>query len=187
MPDWLTHFFVGYIIIWSISKVPKYDNSLRKYYWFFIIGMLAPDIERLFSIIANQTGSTFFMEISAVLTGVFHSIIGVLIVSLFLTSFFPREKDTKYIFLALFVGGMGHLLTDAIMWPWRGMGINFLYPLNGPEFAFSFHLVWPGGIVPLIVTGSIVLGTIMIDLVQRNFSVFHLTFGKSSMAEAVGQ
>ena len=108
-----------------------------------------------------------------------------LIVSLFLTAFFPREKDTKYIFLALFIGAMGHLFTDAIMWPWKGMGINFLYPLNGPEFAFSFHLVWPGGIVPLIITGSIVLGTIVIDLVQRNFSVFHLTFGRNTMTESL--
>ncbi|MHA1130741.1 MAG: metal-dependent hydrolase [Candidatus Helarchaeota archaeon] len=185
MPDWLTHFFLGYIIIWGFSKFPKYDNALRKYYWFFIIGMLEPDIERIFSIIANQTSSALFIEISAILTGVFHSILGVFIISLFITSFFPREKDTKFIFLALFIGGIGHLLTDAIMWPWKGMGINFLYPLNGPEFAFSFHLVWPGGLIPLIVTSSIVLGTVIFDLITQNFSVFQLNFGKDDYLKGI--
>ncbi|MHA1264768.1 MAG: metal-dependent hydrolase [Candidatus Helarchaeota archaeon] len=176
MPDWLTHLFLGYIIIWGVSKIPKYDQALRKYYWFFIIGMLMPDIERIFSIIANLTNNVLFIEIAAVLTGVFHSILGVLIISLFLTSFFPHEVDTFRIFLTFFIGGMGHLFTDAIMWPWGGMGINFFYPLNGPEFAFSFHLVWPGGFIPLIITSIMCVGTLIFDLIQRNFTVFRISF-----------
>ena len=94
MPDCLTHFFVAYAIIWVFSKIPKYDKPLRKYYWFFVIGMLAPDIERLINIIAQQLGNSTFIGLSWVISGICHSILGVLIISLFVTSFFPHEKDS---------------------------------------------------------------------------------------------
>jgi membrane-bound metal-dependent hydrolase YbcI (DUF457 family) len=171
MPDWLTHMGVAYIIIWGISKSPQSD-VLKRYFWFFVIGMVAPDIERIFKVIAQFTGSTYFMELSSIFTGLSHSLLGVFIVVCFITAFFPHEKDTKWIFLALFIGGVGHLVLDMIMFPWKGMGINFFYPLNGPEFAYSFHLVWPGGFVPLYITAAILLGTVIIDLIQKNFTVF---------------
>ncbi len=176
MPDWITHFFIAYLIIWTISKIPKYDAALRKYYWFFIIGMLSPDIERFINLIAQQVGNEFFISIAVTITDICHSLLGIVIISLFITSFFPHENDTKYIFLTVFIGAFGHLLTDAIMWPWAGQGIHFFYPLTGPEFAFSFHLVWPGGFVPLIVTSCIVVGTIIVDLIQGNFSVLGWRF-----------
>ncbi len=177
MPDWLTHMGVAYIAIWAISK-SKYYNPLKKYFWFFVIGMVAPDIERVFKIVAEQLGSETFMGIAGAFTLISHSILGVIIISLFITSFFPHEKDIKIIFLVLVIGGMGHLLLDMIMNPWEGLGISLFYPLTGAEFAFSFHLVWPGSFIPLIITGAIVLGTICIDLIQKNFTVFNFKLGK---------
>ena len=178
MPDWLTHMGVAYIIIWGISKIPKYDNKLRKYFWLFVIGMVAPDIERIIRLIAQQLDIKVFIEFSYNITLITHSILGVALVSLFITSFFPHENDIKLIYLTLFVGGMGHLLLDMIMWPWVGMGVSLFYPLTGSEFAYSFHLVWAGGFIPLIVTGCIILGTVCVDVIQRNFSVFNYKFGK---------
>lgn len=178
MPDWLTHMGIGYIIVWVISKIPKYDKRLRKYFWMFIIGMVAPDIERIFRVIAQQIDSSFLMNLSFSFTLITHSIIGAVIVSLFLTAFFPHEKDTKYIFLTIFFGSIGHLLTDMVMWPWKGMGLSLFYPLTGSEFVYSFHLVWPGGFIPLIITAFIILGTVCIDLVQRNLSVFNFKIKK---------
>ena len=177
MPDWLTHMGVAYIIIWGISKIPKYESRLRKYFWLFFIGMVSPDIERIFRLIAQQLGNEVFLEFSYIFTTITHSVLGVVIVSLFITSFFPHENDTKLIYLTLFIGGMGHLLMDMIMWPWVGMGVNLFYPLTGSEFAYSFHLVWPGGFIPLIITGCIILGTVCVDVVQRNFSVFNHKIG----------
>jgi hypothetical protein len=179
MPDWLTHMGLAYIIIWGISKIPNYGDSLRKYFWFFVIGMVSPDIERVFSIVAEQLGNASFIDIASNFTLITHSILGVLIVSLFITSFFPHEPDWKYIFLTLFIGGIGHLVADMIMNPWQGYGINLFYPLVGSEFAYSFHLVWPGGFVPLIITSIILLGTLCVDLIQKNFSVFNLRLTKT--------
>ncbi|MHA1894645.1 MAG: metal-dependent hydrolase [Candidatus Helarchaeota archaeon] len=178
MPDWLSHLGIAYLIIWVISKLPKYDESLRKYYALFMIGMVEPDIERIFAIIATAIGNPYFQQITGSLTMISHSILGVTIISLFITSFFPHENDTKRIFLTLFIGGIGHLLLDMIMWPWQGFGIAWFYPLHGPEFSYSFHLVWPGGFLPLIITSIAVGVTFMIDLIQRDLSVFNYNFSK---------
>lgn len=176
MPDWLTHMGVAYLIIWAISKMPQFNKKLRKYFWLFMIGMVSPDIERIFRVIASQLGNATFLQFSYIFTNISHSLLGVVLVTLFITAFFPHEKDTGRIFLALLVGGLGHLLLDMIMWPWSGMGIYLFYPLMGSEFSYSFHLVWPGGFVPLFITGGILLGTVCIDLLQRNFSVFNRSF-----------
>jgi len=175
MPDWLTHMGIAYLVIWGLSKIPKYDK-LRTYFWLFVIGMVGPDIERIFRIVAQEIGNAFFLELSFTFTTVSHSILGVVIISLFITAFFPHDKDTKLLYLTLFIGGFGHLMVDLIMWPWPGMGINLFYPLAGSEFSFSFHLVWPGGFLPLIVVSSIVLATVCTDLIQRNFTVFKFQF-----------
>jgi LexA-binding, inner membrane-associated putative hydrolase len=175
MPDWLTHMGIAYLVIWGISKIPKYDK-LRLYFWLFVIGMVAPDIERIIRIVAQEIGNPFFLQLAYAITTVSHSILGVAIISLFITSFFPHEKNLKRLYLALFIGGIGHLLVDLIMWPWPGMGINLFYPLAGSEFSFSFHLVWPGGFLPLIIVSCIVLATVCIDLILRNFSVFNFKF-----------
>lgn len=177
MPDWLTHMGVAYIVIWSISKT-KYEASLRKYFWLFVIGMVSPDIERFIRLIAQGLGSQYFINVASSITLITHSILGVVIISLFILSFFHHEKDIKFIFLTLFIGGMGHLLLDMIMNPWEGMGLSLFYPLTGAEFSYSFHLVWPGGFVPLIITSCIILGTVCVDIIQRNFSVFNFNLIK---------
>jgi len=172
VPDWLTHMGIAYLVIWGISKIPKYEIKWRNYFWLFMIGMVAPDIERIFRLIAQEIGNSFFLNLAYTFATVSHSILGVVIISLFIVSFFPHEKDLKFIYLALIIGGIGHLLIDMIMWPWPGMGINLFYPLAGSEFSYSFHLVWPGGFVPLIIVSIILLGTVCFDVIQKNFTVF---------------
>jgi hypothetical protein len=179
MPDWLTHMGIAYLVIWGISKIPRYEK-LRPYFWLFVIGMVSPDIERIFRIVAQEIGNAYFLELSYTFTTVSHSILGVAIISLFITSFFPHEKDTKFVYLTLFIGGIGHLMTDLIMWPWPGMGINLFYPLAGSDFAYSFHLVWPGGFLPLIIISCILLATVVVDLILRNFSVFNFRLGSKT-------
>lgn len=175
MPDWLAHMGIAYLVIWGISKIPKLDGKLRMYFWFFVIGMVEPDIERIFKIIAQEVGNSYFLALSSTFTSISHSILGVVIISLFIVSFFPHEekRDTKFIYLALVIGGLGHLMVDLVMWPWPGMGLNLFYPLAGSEFSFSFHLVWPWTFIPLIITSIILLGTVCFDLLQRNFTVFN--------------
>jgi len=179
VPDWLTHLGIAYFIVWAISKIPKYDGKLRKYYWMFIIGMVAPDIERIFSIVATAIGNPYLQDFFGPITTITHSILGVALVSAFITAFFTKEQDTKKIYLTIFIGGIGHLITDMIMWPagW-GYGIPLFYPLFGPEFVVSFGFVWPGGFIPLIITAFILLGTIIVDIFQRNFTVFNYSFTK---------
>ena len=178
MPDWLTHMGIAYVIIWGISKAPKFDSRFRKYYWLFMIGMVAPDLDRIIRMVAQLLDFTTLLNLSYSLTYITHSFLGVALISLFITAFFPREKDLKFIYLAVLVGGLGHLTADLIMYPWGGMGLFLLFPLKGSEFAFSFHLVWPGGFIPLYITAAFVLGTVIIDLIQKNFSVFNFKFGK---------
>jgi len=184
MPDWLTHLGIGYIIVWIISRIPSYDEKLRKYYWMFIIGMVAPDIERIFSIIANAIGNPYVQQLFGPITMITHSILGVVLVSAFITAFFNREEDTKKIYLAVFIGGIGHLITDMVMWPagW-GNGIPLFYPLVGPEFVVSFGFVWPGGFIPLIITSIILVGTLIIDLFQKKLVVFNYDISKNKIIE----
>ncbi|MHA1385545.1 MAG: metal-dependent hydrolase [Candidatus Helarchaeota archaeon] len=168
MPDWLAHIGFAYLIIWGISKVDRYDAKFRKYYLFFFIGGVMPDLERIFALTAefihNYQLKEFF---SAVLTSSSHTILGVIVLSLALTSFFT-EENPKWVFIAFFFGGMAHLLLDAIMWPWPNMGLLLFYPfLVGPRFTYSFHLVWPGGFLPLIVISCAVGISLIIDIIQK--------------------
>jgi len=178
MPDWLTHMGIAYVVIWGISKIPELNSKLRAYFWLFIIGMVAPDIERFFTVVAQVIDNAYFTALTFTFITVTHSILGVAIISLFITSFFPHEqqRDTKFIYLTLFIGGLGHLMIDLIMWPWPGMGLNLFYPLAGSEFSYSFHLVWPWNFTPLFITSIILLGTVLIDAISRNFSVFRWQF-----------
>jgi len=169
---------IAYVIIWGISKVPKYDTRFRKYYWLLMIGMVAPDLDRIIRVVAQFLDFTTLLNLSYSLTYVTHSLLGVALISMFITAFFPREKGIKFIYLAVLFGGFGHLIADLIFYPWVGMGQYLLFPLTGSEFAFSFHLVWPGGLIPLYITAAFVLGTVIIDLIQRNFSVFSYNFGR---------
>ena len=127
-----------------------------------------PDLERILALVAefiqNYELKNFF---SIVFTTGFHTIIGVLCVSLAMTSFFPNENQKSVYFSFLF-GGLFHLLLDSIMWPWPNMGLILFYPFfTGPRATFSFHLVWPGGFIPLIIISIGVGITLIIDFIQK--------------------
>ncbi len=175
LPDWLTHIGVAYLIIWLISKIDKYDSKCRAYYIFFFIGSVMPDLERILALTAelfqNYQLKEFFI---VVFTTSFHTILGVICVSLAMTSFFPNENH-KLVYLSFLLGGLLHLLLDGMMWPWSGMGLFLFFPfLTGPRGAFSFHLAWPESLVPLIITSIAVGLTLIIDLIQKK-SLISLT------------
>jgi membrane-bound metal-dependent hydrolase YbcI (DUF457 family) len=173
MPDWIAHICISYIIIWVLGKTKL--NSYRQYFNPFILGSVMPDLERplsyLFMFIFQNIPSLqgFFYS---VFNSLFHTLLGVLLIAIFLTSFFPHD-DFKLIFLAFFSGGVLHLLLDSIMWPWHGLGIQWFWPL---PWRFSFHLVWPGDPLPLIITGSIALVLLGVDLVFfKRFYIYDLS------------
>jgi hypothetical protein len=168
MPDWLSHIGFTYLIIWIISRIDKYDKKCRKYYLFFLIGGVMPDLERIFALIADLINNYQLKEFfSVVFTSGFHTILGVSCIAIAMTSFFPKE-DSKKVFISFLLGGLSHLLLDGIMWPWPNMGLVLFYPfLTGPRGSFSFHLVWPGGFVPLIVISMVVALTLVIDAIQK--------------------
>ena len=149
MPDWLAHIGFTYLIIWIISKIEKYDEKYRKYYIFFFIGGVMPDLERIFSLLAELIQDPQLQEFfSVVFTTGFHTILGVIIVAFAMTQFFT-EENPKWVFLGFLLGGLSHLLLDAVMYPWPNMGLSLFYPfLIGPRYTYSFHLVWPGGFWP---------------------------------------
>ncbi|MFX0139902.1 MAG: metal-dependent hydrolase [Candidatus Hodarchaeota archaeon] len=174
-PDWLAHAGTAYLIIWLISKLNKYDIKCRKYYIFFLIGSIMPDLERILALTAeffqNYQLKEFFM---VVFTTSFHTILGVICVSLALTSFFPNESQ-KLVYFSFILGGLLHLLLDGMMWPWHGMGLVLFYPfLTGPRGTYSFHLAWPESLVPLIITSIGVGVTLIIDFIQKK-SLISLT------------
>ena len=80
--------------------------------------------------------------------------------------------SNKYIYLILFLGGLIHLIFDTMMYMWDGLGIYWLFPLQSPEFVFSFHLFWPGSLLPNIIV-SILLGIIGgIELIIQGYIHF---------------
>ncbi|MFX1449697.1 MAG: metal-dependent hydrolase [Promethearchaeota archaeon] len=168
IPDWLTHIGVIYLIIWSLSKIEKFDLKCRKYYIFFLIGGVMPDLERILALVAEFIGEYQLKEFfSVVFTSGFHTILGVVCVSFAMVSFFPNE-NTKLVFTSFLLGGLTHLLLDLIMWPWPNMGLVLFYPFfTGPRATFSFHLVWPGGFIALIIISVSVVITLIIDFFQK--------------------
>ena len=176
MPDWMAHICVAYIIIWIISKT-RFDKKVKNYYSIFILANLLPDLERPFSYLIRYLleGQDQLLDFwSCIISSMFHSIIGVAIISLFLTSFFTKD-DWKKIYIVFFLGGIGHLLLDMVMWPWVGMGMGLFKPIPLDQGLFSFHLVWPGSFLPVIISGSIAIILILIDLIfYKKFFIYNL-------------
>lgn len=176
MPDWVAHICISFIVVWILGKT-KLDAH-QEYFSIFILGSLMPDLERPFRylfdfIFVTILDSGTLNNLSqSIVCSLFHTLIGVFIIAIFLTSFFPRD-NSKNIFLAFVCGGVFHLLLDSIMWPWHGQGIQWFWPL---PLRFSFHLVWPGDLSPLIISGIISLILIGIDLaVFKRFYIYDLS------------
>ncbi|MHA1270375.1 MAG: hypothetical protein ACTSPY_11350 [Candidatus Helarchaeota archaeon] len=176
MPDWVAHICVAYIVIWIVSKT-KFDNAFKKYYSIFILGNLLPDLQKPFDyliryLFANQQAALDFWY--TIISSMFHTIIGVSIISLFLSSFFTKD-DWKKIWVVFFLGGIGHLLLDMVMYPWIGLGIPLFDPIPIDQPLFSWHLVWPGSFLPMIISSSIASILIIIDLIFfKRFFIYDL-------------
>ena len=108
-----------------------------------LLGAIMPDFERFLPLISRYVGSLraeqFFLKM---LTEPFHSILGIVLLTVFFASFFPEENPLQ-MFMLLFLGGLLHLLLDMMMWPWTG-GYQILFPLQGVEYTYGFRLIWPG-------------------------------------------
>lgn len=101
------------------------------------------DFERVFPLLCSALrayrAEEFFFKM---LTHPFHSLLGIGLLAVFITTFFPVEPYRRT-FLLLILGGILHLLLDMLMWPWTG-GYPIFFPLQGSKYIFSFRLIWPG-------------------------------------------
>ncbi len=68
----------------------------------------------------------------------------------------------KPLFL-LILGGILHLFLDTFMWPWAG-GVNWLYPLEGAAFAWSFKVIWPTDYDAILVLLPVTIACILVDI-----------------------
>jgi len=136
IPDWISHLCFTYIL----SRVIRLDIKTRP---IFLIGALLPDFERFMTLLSRYIGSQsaeqFFIRM---LSQPFHSLLGIFLLSIFISTFFTKEK-MRPTFLLLFVGGLTHILLDMLMWPWGG-GYSLLFPLLGTNYKYGFGLIWPG-------------------------------------------
>ncbi len=89
--------------------------------------------------IGAQNAEQFFIRM---LSQPFHSLLGIFLLSIFISSLFTKDNMLST-FLLLFVGGFIHLLLDMLMWPWGG-GYSLLFPLLGTNYNYGFGLIWPG-------------------------------------------
>ncbi|MHA1144552.1 MAG: metal-dependent hydrolase [Candidatus Helarchaeota archaeon] len=173
MPDWVAHICISFIIIWVLGKTRL--NSHRGYFNLFMLGSVMPDLERplsyLFSFVFENVPFLHGIFYST-FCSLFHTLVGVFIISLVLTSFFP-DDNAKLVYFSFAIGGVLHLLLDSIMWPWPGMGIQWFWPI---PWRFSFLLVWPGDPFPLIISGTIALILIGVDLIVfKRFYIYDLS------------
>lgn len=131
MPDVLTHFMIGA----SLAFLVRMDGP-RSEQMLIVLGSILLDIERPLSWALSYTPFNW-IELSSG----FHSIIGALVLACFAAICFELETtDFRTRFYLLLIGCTSHLLLDLIMYPWKELGLQLLYPLKE---RFSLHLLWP--------------------------------------------
>lgn len=111
------HISVSYILTASASKITILSG---------IIGALLVDFDFIF------LPFPWFNEIHRVVT---HNIFFVFVLSL-LGWFVVKGEYKKYVMTGLLIGGMSHLIIDALMDsnPSNGMGVAFFWPLINQNF-----------------------------------------------------
>lgn len=162
MPDFITHLCIAYTITWILRRT-RFKAKTKEYYPLFLLGNIIPDLTRPIAYLINflfPDDSTLGLLLYQIICSMSPTILGVILLSLFLTGLFVNKKWWK-IFLPFLLGGLLHLLTDMIMYPWAGMGIQLFAPFLSTRY--SFHLVWPDSLLPPLITGLIAITLLLID------------------------
>lgn len=140
MPDWITHIAVAYSLA-LIVKVKKRE--------LVVLGALLPDIFKAFLPLGAIIGygDTFFL---GNYFAPFHTLIGVILTSALLSTFFDAPRKILPLFL---FGAFSHLAIDSLLYPF-GYENWFFWPL----FKFdAMGFIWPDSLLTPVVASSVCL------------------------------
>jgi hypothetical protein len=180
MPDWFAHIMLG-VILSTCLRLTREKRVL------FLIGTVMPDLVRLLYLISSLLDfQSFTTLVASPLNNSTHSLLGVLVYSMFISVFFEPSLDlehsmestikvnaghvflqkwqkttSKPIFL-LVLGGIAHLFLDTFMYPYGG-GIYWLYPVTIAMFRWSFKAWWPSSLEAIIVLAPFFLVSLIVE------------------------
>ncbi|MEE8403207.1 MAG: hypothetical protein V3R93_05595 [Candidatus Hydrothermarchaeaceae archaeon] len=132
MPDWISHLLIGYIAI-NLMGIKN-----RKVVY---IGTLLPDVFKIYTPISQIFGIE-----SELILNFFappHTVFGVLLTGLFISSFFGEWRRAYALVL---LGAFSHLAADSLLYPW-GSDMWSLYPLWIGDLGTG--IFWSGSPLPL--------------------------------------
>ncbi len=138
VPDWISHILIGYIAI----NLLGIKNRKLVY-----IGVLLPDVFKVYIPISQIFGieSEIILNVFAPL----HTVLGVLLTGLFVSSFFGEWRRAYALVL---LGAFSHFAADSLLYPWGSDAIIF-YPLwigdPGTGIFWSGSVLPPGLLLPI--------------------------------------
>lgn len=138
MPDWISHLLIGYIVI----NILGIKNRRMVY-----IGVLLPDVFKIFIPFSKIFGIT--SEVLLNFFAPFHTVFGVLLTGLFISSFFVEWRRSYALIL---LGALSHLTADIFLYPWGG-DMWSLYPLWIGDLGTG--VFWSDSVLPLGILLSI--------------------------------
>jgi len=182
MPDWFAHLMFA-MCLSTCLRLTKEKRVL------FFIGNVMPDFVRLLTLLSNMVNFKSFTTLVAnPLNSGSHTLLGVLAYALFISIFFEPSlglgqaplnltgKSRGYVFLqkwqaltekpvvVLVIGGIAHLFLDTFMWPFGG-GLNWLYPLSGAAFSWSFKAWWPSSFDAIIILTPFFVAAVIAEVI----------------------
>lgn len=128
-----------------------------------MLGALLPDLFKLFIPIVMFFGIAKDTLSVMNLFAPFHTLIGVILSSAFVLTFFEDIvwKDGYYLLL---LGGVLHLMADLLIYPW-GAGVWILWPFV--VFERSKGVFWNDSLLPLAVFGFLSLIVIILGMTGK--------------------
>lgn len=132
VPDWISHLLVAYIAVNLLGIKNK-----RTVY----IGALLPDVSKTYIPFSKIFGIT--SENLLNLFAPFHTVFGVLLTGLFVSSFFVGWRRSYTLIL---LGALLHLTADIFLYPW-GSDMWSLYPLWMGDLGTG--VFWSDSVLPL--------------------------------------
>ena len=154
MPDWIAHIAIGYLLALICNK----EKEL------VVLGALLPDIFKIFIPFAFLFG--FGSESIINFFAPFHTVVGVLITAVLISTFF--SSGLKVLPLLL-LGATSHLLLDSLQYPF-GYENWFLWPLYIGVKGF----IWPDSMLPALISSSFCL---LIALLKGEVKIGSNSFG----------
>lgn len=130
MPDWTSHLLIAYIAI-NLLGIKK-----RKVVY---IGVLMPDIFKVYIPLSAILGITD--EVRLNLFAPFHTVFGVLLTGLFISTFFV---DWRKSYRLILLGALLHFSADLLLYPW-GIEAWIFYPLWTGDLGTGF--LWPDSLL----------------------------------------